>query len=168
MNRKDFIKGACGLCAAGLLSNLLDSCANDHLVVPNDSSASQVSSNNPANSTTNSTSGSNLTNTTPGANITSGVLLTLDLSNPAYSSLNSSGGYYLSSGLIVFNTGNGINALASSCTHSGYPVIYTNGYIYCARHSGYFDINGNATAGPPFRPLQKYIVKINGNILTVS
>ena len=204
MKRKDFVKGVCLLSAAGLLESLLESCVNDHLVLPslpspssksqlnipnnNTNGGTNLTSSNAVNSTTSGTNvtttgtsniatstgsssvttsaGTNLSTTTTTSNIPANPILTLDLT--IYSNLNSTGGYVNQSNIIVINTGSGFVALSNICTHQGCAVLYFNHQIVCPCHSGYYDLNGKVTGGPPPRPLQKYSTLLIGTTLYVS
>ena len=98
------------------------------------------------------------------------VNFTLDLSQPANTSLNTSGNSLASQGVIIVNTGGTFTAIAQRCTHAGCSVAYaksSNNFV-CPCHGGTFDINGKVTGGPPPAPLKKYTVTQNGNILTVA
>ncbi len=94
----------------------------------------------------------------------------LDLTQPANASLNNSGGWVSSHGVIIANTGSGIIAIAQSCTHNGCSIGYNhnNNDFVCPCHGGTFDTNGNVISGPPPAPLKKYSVVQNGDILTIS
>jgi cytochrome b6-f complex iron-sulfur subunit len=99
------------------------------------------------------------------------VNFTLDLTQTANSSLNTTGGSLASNGVVIVNEGAGsFIAIAQSCTHNGCSVAYNqsgNNFV-CPCHGGTFDTNGKVTSGPPPAPLKKYSVTKNGNILTVS
>lgn len=98
------------------------------------------------------------------------VNFNLDLTQPANSALNSSGGAVASNGVVVVNTSGTYIALAQSCTHNGCAVGYSqsgNNFV-CPCHGGTFDINGKVTSGPPPAPLKKYGVTQNGSILTIQ
>ena len=98
------------------------------------------------------------------------VPFTLDLTQSANASLNSSGGSVVSNGVIVVNSGGSFVAVTRTCTHSSCSVAYnksSNDFI-CPCHGGTFDIDGNVVSGPPPSALKKYSVTKNGNILTIS
>ncbi len=64
-------------------------------------------------------------------------------------------------GLLFRTEGGEYKAFNATCTHFECTVQY-NGKdknIYCACHKGYFDLDGNVTAGPPPRPLSKYVLE---------
>ena len=99
------------------------------------------------------------------------VNFTLDLSKSANASLNNNGGYVYSNGVIVARvSATKIIAVASSCTHAGCTVAYTNGSqtFDCPCHGGQFDTGGGVKSGPPPAPLKSYSVTQSGNILTIQ
>ncbi len=63
---------------------------------------------------------------------------------------------------LIFRTPSGeLRAFSATCTHFECTVQY-NGKdknIYCACHKGYFDLDGNVIAGPPPRPLPRYVLE---------
>lgn len=72
--------------------------------------------------------------------------------------------------IIVRRTGSEIVCFEASCPHLGCLVKWdkTAGQLRCACHGGAFDVDGNVIAGPPPRPLPKYVFKIERNILYVE
>jgi Rieske Fe-S protein len=42
------------------------------------------------------------------------------------------------------------------------------GHIWCACHNGHFDLNGKNLAGPPPKPLERYVVKVQEDRIVVS
>jgi len=95
---------------------------------------------------------------------------TIDLTDPAYSTLFLTGGYLYINGLIVFR---GIDqnyyALSQYCTHQGCNVEYQVAYdeIVCPCHQSHFDVFGNVTMGPATFPLYSYAVTLSGSILHI-
>ena len=61
--------------------------------------------------------------------------------------------------VIVFQTDGTLRALDAKCTHEGCTVQYVPGenIVWCACHNGRFDLEGRVLAGPPPRPLAKWI-----------
>ena len=98
------------------------------------------------------------------------VNFTLDLTLPANSALNTSGGSLASNGVVVVNLSGSFVAVAQACTHQGCNVSYNQpgNNFTCPCHAGVFDINGNVTSGPPPSALKKYTVTKSGNILTIT
>ncbi|MBT4637760.1 MAG: Rieske 2Fe-2S domain-containing protein [Deltaproteobacteria bacterium] len=66
-----------------------------------------------------------------------------------------------SENIVVFN---------STCTHLGCTVHWDESKerFLCACHGGAFDRDGNVTAGPPPRPLERYAYKIEEDVLYVE
>jgi cytochrome b6-f complex iron-sulfur subunit len=150
MDRKDFIKSACAICALGLIQNVLESCVNDHLVVPTDQ---------PFNPNLIGTS------TSSGMNIPNNPKLTLDLNS--HPMLNSSGGYTIGNNIIVANANNTLIAVSSICTHQGCTVMYASNEFQCPCHGSAFSDNGSVINGPATTPLQQYSTTIVGSNLYV-
>ena len=52
-----------------------------------------------------------------------------------------------------------LRALDARCTHEGCTVQYVPGesLVWCACHNGKFDLEGRVLAGPPPRPLARYV-----------
>ena len=96
-------------------------------------------------------------------------VLTIDLTDTKYSSLESSGGFYIEEHVIVINTGDGFIALSSVCTHQGCPVGYNHGdgNLPCPCHGSVFSTSGSVLEGPAETPLEKYDVAQDGDILTI-
>lgn len=67
--------------------------------------------------------------------------------------------------IVLVNTGQGLKALSTDCTHLGCKVYWqpTKDQFYCPCHEGYFDANGNVISGPPPRPLDSYEVNVDSN-----
>lgn len=100
----------------------------------------------------------------------SNVNFTLDLTNPAYGSLNSSGGYIYNNGVIVARTVSGSYvAVSQYCTHAGGTVVYdkSGNDFYCPVHGSVFSINGSVIQGPASSPLMKYNTSLSGTSLRV-
>ncbi len=57
-----------------------------------------------------------------------------------------------------------------SCTDLGCPVTFDSGSecFLCPCHGGIFDKNGERMAGPPYRPLYRYRVRIRGGVIEVD
>jgi Rieske Fe-S protein len=54
-----------------------------------------------------------------------------------------------------------LHALDARCTHEGCTVQYvpTEAVIWCACHNARFDLEGRVIAGPPPKPLPRYVVR---------
>lgn len=61
-------------------------------------------------------------------------------------------------------------ALSALCTHQGCQVNYVSNQnsLVCPCHGAKFSTNGTVMQGPAAVALTKYLVAVNGNILTVS
>ncbi len=70
----------------------------------------------------------------------------------------------------VIRTEKGFKALSLVCTHLGCIVIWRDErkQYYCPCHDGWFDADGNVTAGPPSMPLEKIPVRVDGNTVIVG
>jgi cytochrome b6-f complex iron-sulfur subunit len=106
----------------------------------------------------------------PGGN-PQGTSIELDLTLPAYSSLNSAGGSVIVQRIIVINTdGSHYVALSSICTHQGCTLAYNSGTdnLQCPCHGSVYTTSGSVVSGPAPRSLQTYPVSKTGNILSIS
>ena len=98
------------------------------------------------------------------------VDLYIDIADPQYSSLFTTGNYIYIDSIIVFR---GIDfnyyALSRYCTHQGCDVQYQLPFndLYCPCHGSQYDIYGNVTLGPAQVPLYVYATSINGTLLHV-
>jgi Rieske Fe-S protein len=61
--------------------------------------------------------------------------------------------------VIVLQVDGALRALDARCTHEGCTVQFVPGerVVWCACHNGRFDLEGRVLAGPPPRPLGKWI-----------
>jgi cytochrome b6-f complex iron-sulfur subunit len=73
-------------------------------------------------------------------------------------------------GILVRSRDGQFHAFIAVCTHLGCTVQYRPdlGLIWCACHSGRFDLNGINIAGPPPRPLTPLAVNIRDGQVFVS
>ena len=107
--------------------------------------------------------------TTPGNHNTNP--LTIDLTDPTYSVLNTAGGSRVVSGIIIANAGSGVFiALDSTCTHLGCTVGYSasNNNFPCPCHGSLYSSSGSVINGPATRPLSQHNVTRSGDILTIN
>lgn len=67
--------------------------------------------------------------------------------------------------VMVFDCQGTLRALDARCTHEGCTVQYVPGEtsVWCACHNGRFDIDGRVVAGPPPRPLRRWIATREGD-----
>lgn len=63
-----------------------------------------------------------------------------------------------------------LRAFSAVCTHLACIVQYRPdlSHIWCACHNGHFDLNGQNIAGPPPRPLERYVTNVRGDQIVVS
>jgi len=73
-------------------------------------------------------------------------------------------------GLLVRTADGEYRAMSAVCTHLNCTVQYRSDVreVWCACHNGFYDLNGRNVAGPPPRPLESYVVHINGDDVVVS
>jgi cytochrome b6-f complex iron-sulfur subunit len=95
----------------------------------------------------------------------------IDLSDPAYTSLQTVGGVVLVNSVYIVCTAQSTYiALSRICTHQGCTVNYnSNGKNFvCPCHGGVYNINGQVVSGPPPSALARYQVTVSGSTLTVA
>ena len=98
------------------------------------------------------------------------VDFTLDLNDPAYSTLKTNGNFIYKDGIIVTRTASGeYVAVSSTCTHEGNTVQYaaSGNRFNCPRHGSNFATDGSVINGPAARSLAKYNTSLNGTSLRV-
>ena len=65
-----------------------------------------------------------------------------------------------------------LRAFDARCTHEGCTVQYVpaEGVVWCACHNARFDLEGRVIAGPPPRPLPRYMAReeADGTILVTA
>lgn len=68
------------------------------------------------------------------------------------------------------NTPTSFDALSLVCTHQGCGLNYNQSsqQLTCPCHGSIFNLDGQALQGPATKPLSKYSLSVNNNILTVS
>jgi Rieske Fe-S protein len=73
-------------------------------------------------------------------------------------------------GLLICTPSGELRAFDGICTHLNCTVQYRAdfGHIWCACHNGHYDTAGKNIAGPPPRPLGRFIVSIRGDDVVVS
>ncbi|HEY3216611.1 MAG TPA: ubiquinol-cytochrome c reductase iron-sulfur subunit [Candidatus Eisenbacteria bacterium] len=72
---------------------------------------------------------------------------------------------------ILVRTANGeYRALSAVCTHLGCTVQYraADRLIWCPCHNGVYDLEGRNVSGPPPRPLERFVVHVEGNDVVVE
>jgi cytochrome b6-f complex iron-sulfur subunit len=96
--------------------------------------------------------------------------ITVDLSTKLLT-INS---YVYSNGVIIARIASGniassFVALSQACTHAGTSVVFqSSGKFHCPNHGAEFNTSGAVTQGPATKSLTKYMVAVNGTILTIS
>lgn len=96
--------------------------------------------------------------------------LTLDLSLPAYSALNTVGGFVVVQGIIVANSSIGLFAISSTCTHQGCTIGFnpTANNFPCPCHGSVFSTTGAVINGPATVALKSYSVSKSGNSIIIQ
>jgi cytochrome b6-f complex iron-sulfur subunit len=108
--------------------------------------------------------------TNPNGTPPPGTTIDLDLTLPAYSTLNNAGSSKIVQNILVINTGTKIVALSSICTHQGCTVGYNASAkdIECPCHGSVYSTTGAVINGPAPSALRSYPVTLADNILTIS
>ena len=97
------------------------------------------------------------------------VDFTIDLTDPQYQVLNSTGGQVVVNTILIAKGISGFLAVSSICTHAQCTVQYqafSNEYN-CPCHGSKFDTKGGVLMGPASSPLQQYQTQLNGNSLRI-
>jgi Rieske Fe-S protein len=73
-------------------------------------------------------------------------------------------------GILIRTADGGYRALSAVCTHLGCTVQYRGAdrTIWCACHNGLYDLEGHNVSGPPPRPLEVYVVHVEGDDVVVE
>ncbi len=98
------------------------------------------------------------------------VDFTLDLTQPAYATLNNNGGSVIKDNIIIARTVSGaFVALSSICTHQGGTIGYdiTANRFHCPNHGSNFATDGSVINGPALTALLKYNTQLTGNSLRI-
>jgi Rieske Fe-S protein len=63
-----------------------------------------------------------------------------------------------------------LRAFVATCTHFDCIVGYreSENRIFCACHEGFYDVEGNVTAGPPPRPLRRFHSQVQDGKLFIA
>lgn len=98
------------------------------------------------------------------------VNLTIDISTPQYSSLQTKGNYvYVNNTIIAHDNSGNYVALYDVCTHAGCTIAFNGANQFpCPCHGSIFDENGKVVQGPASTPVKKYTCTLNGTTLTVA
>jgi len=139
MNRKEFIKGSCGVCLAlssgFLMSALLDACKTPLGVVRATSHNELVT-----------------------------IPLT-EFANTSYKLVRVSNYNYDLA--VQKKPDDTYEALVLMCTHAGQPLTKTGDNYYCTLHGSQFDHEGHVTKGPAEKDLMKLATKIENNNINI-
>lgn len=107
-------------------------------------------------------------NPNPGGNTKKDFTLNLD--EPANSSLKTKGNALRSNGVVVAFTNDGAYiAVAAICTHQGGTIGYeagSNNFV-CPNHGSAFAANGSVVTGPATQALKQYNTTLTGSSLRV-
>ncbi len=73
-------------------------------------------------------------------------------------------------GILIRTPDGEFRALTAVCTHLGCTVQYRNAdrTIWCACHNGLYDLEGRNVSGPPPRPLEPFVVHVEGEDVVVE
>jgi cytochrome b6-f complex iron-sulfur subunit len=73
-------------------------------------------------------------------------------------------------GILIRDANGEFHAMSAVCTHLGCTVQYRAGdrVIWCACHNGMYDLEGRNVSGPPPRPLEQYVVHVEGDDIVVE
>ena len=73
-------------------------------------------------------------------------------------------------GILIRTPDGEYRALSAVCTHLGCTVQYrgTDRTIWCACHNGLYDLEGRNVSGPPPRPLEPFVVHVEGDDVVVE
>lgn len=73
-------------------------------------------------------------------------------------------------GILIRTEDGEYRALSATCTHLDCTVQYRadERIIWCACHDGKYSLEGKNIAGPPPRPLEQYVVHVQGEDIVVE
>ena len=73
-------------------------------------------------------------------------------------------------GILIRTPDGEYRALSAVCTHLGCTVQYrgSDRTIWCACHNGLYDLEGRNVSGPPPRPLEPFVVHVEGDDVVVE
>ncbi len=98
------------------------------------------------------------------------VDFTIDLSQPAYTSLTTPGNYLITNGCVVaFGKDSVYYAATVICSHEGENVMYdkTNNNYYCNAHGARYSLSGSGLNTNGSKGLTTYTCDLSGTILRV-
>jgi Rieske Fe-S protein len=139
MDRRNFIKSSCALCAgalgAGFISSTITGCATLPIykaVTVKDKMSIPLSSFNDNN-----------------------VLIVRN--NKMESDI-----------LLVKKSESEVSALLMNCTHQDNALTATKNGLFCPAHGSAFDLHGNVIKEPALNPLKKFKTEINNQVITIN
>ena len=140
MNRKDFIKGSCGVCIAlssgFLMSALLESCKTPLGVIKTTSNNNKV--------------------TIPLADFAQSDYKLVRVNNYNFD-------------LAVQKKPDGtFETLVLECSHAGQPLTKTGNTYYCTLHGSQFSHEGKVLKGPADKDMKKLNTRIENNALIIN
>jgi cytochrome b6-f complex iron-sulfur subunit len=99
----------------------------------------------------------------------SNVDFTLDLTNTAYSKLNTTGNYVIYNGVVVARVSSTtFAAVTQVCSHEGKAnVIYSGSGFYCTQHGATFSTSGAGTNANGSNGIKAYQTTLSGTTLRV-
>lgn len=99
----------------------------------------------------------------------SSVDFTLDLTNTAYSKLNTAGNYVIYNGVVVARVSSTtFAAVTQVCSHENKAnVIYSGGGFYCTQHGATFSTTGVGTNANGSKGIKAYQTTLSGTNLRV-
>ncbi len=140
MNRKDFIKGSCGVCIAVssgfLMSALLESCKTPLGVIKTAEQDGQI--------------------TIPVSEFATSDYKLVRLRNYDYDLA------------VQKNKDGSFEALVLVCTHAGQPLTKTGNSYYCTLHGSTFDHEGHVTKGPANKDMIKLNTHVKNDQILIQ
>ena len=96
--------------------------------------------------------------------------LILDLTNPAYSKLNTVGSYVIVNSIVIARVSpTTFAAVTQVCSHEGKKKVYfRSGEFYCPEHGARFDTSGKGLNGNGSKGLRTYPTQLTGTTLKVT
>ena len=134
MERREFIKAGCGLCASlatiGAVGSLLEGCKSGDLIF-NTAPADGII-------------------TVPLEKFVNNKLVIVRVKHLEYDLL------------LVKENESTFNTFAMQCTHRQQPLVVTSTGLICNEHGSRFDLSGNVPSDPATKPLLKYKTELDG------
>ncbi|MCX6273657.1 MAG: Rieske (2Fe-2S) protein [Bacteroidetes bacterium] len=134
MERREFIKAGCGLCASlatiGAVGSLLEGCKPGELIFNTTPTDGNIS--------------------VPLEKFLHNKYVVVRLKHLEYDLL------------LVKENESTFNTLAMQCTHRQQPLVVTSTGLICNEHGSRFDLSGNVTRDPATKPLIKFKTELDG------